>query len=84
MAIVHLPTGPVELPDGLWRVVWLEGFGWPECERQELTQRTYTSRDQAAKMLATIERLPSHHRLIGVWRTDTQWREENFDVDADG
>lgn len=57
----------------LWRVVYLQGFGWPLCERRELTKRTYKSPQDAARMLVEIARLPTHHKLIGVWTTRCSW-----------
>jgi len=65
----------VTLPRMLYRVEWLEGFGWPECTRKERTHRTYTNPDDARSMVATIRALPSHHELIGIWQTSTDWIE---------
>lgn len=65
--------GAPDLPRELWRVVFDQGYGWPRCTKRRRTQRTYPTARAAARMVATIERLPSHHRLVAVYRTDTAW-----------
>ena len=62
-------------PRVLFRVEYMEGFGWPKRTRQERTKRTYESREDAARMVATIEALPSHHELIAVWQGTVDWTE---------
>jgi hypothetical protein len=64
---------PVDLPLRLWRVVWEEGYGWPECTRRERTQRTFRSPQSARRQVATIARFPDHHQLIGVYTTRCYW-----------
>lgn len=67
------------LPGTLYRVEYLEGFGWPERTRQERTKRTYDTADSAARMVDTIQALPSHHRLLHVYRGRVRWTEINAD-----
>lgn len=69
----------ITLPKTLYRVVWLEGFGWPECTRRELRQRNYGSARVAAEQVASIRLWPDHHVLVGVWLTNTAWSQ--FDAD---
>jgi hypothetical protein len=63
----------VELPTELYRVAYLEGFGWPRCERQELKYRNFADVRALGHLLREIERLPTHHQLLGLWRTETTW-----------
>jgi len=69
------PADRVEgrLPGRLWRVVFLEAVGFPLPTERREKQRTYKSPADVARMLDTIERWPSHHRLIGVWTARTTW-----------
>lgn len=67
------------LPKRLWRVEYLEGFGWPICTRREHARRTFTSAQHAADFVATLDRWPEHHRLLGVWTTDTDWHAVDLD-----
>jgi hypothetical protein len=57
-------------PGRFWRVEWHEGFGWPRCTRHEEAARNYTNEHAALRMLTEISRLPDHHVLIGVWRSN--------------
>jgi hypothetical protein len=63
-----------DLPRQFYRVVWAQGFGWPECERREQTARNFRSITGVGQQLAIIERLPSHHELIGVWQSTLDWQ----------
>lgn len=63
-----------DLPDRMWRVVFMEGSGWPHCDKRRLKQRTYKSPSDARRMIDTIWSLPSHHLLIGVWTARAQWQ----------
>lgn len=58
-----------DLPEQFVRVVWDAGYGWPYCERRRRTARNFTREKDAGRQLAAIERWPSHHVLVGVWRS---------------
>lgn len=60
-------------PKHLYRVEFWQGLGFPKCDRRERARRTYDSSDDARKMVAEIERLPSHHRLERVWLGRVEW-----------
>src|SRR6266404_4617036 len=61
------------LPNRLFRVDALVGYGWPECREQIQEHRTFATAQQAADWVAVLESMPSHHKLISVNRTDTAW-----------
>jgi hypothetical protein len=69
----------VNLPKTLWRVVFEEGFGWPECSYRLRTKRTYDKAEDAVEMVNTINALPSHHILVGVYRGEVDWTEIDTD-----
>lgn len=52
----------------------------PEVYKREQSKRTYETAEDAGRMVAAIRALPSHHDLIGVWRTNTVW--EKVDPDS--
>lgn len=60
-------------PKVLYRVEFMEGFGFPECDRQERTKRTYENARDATAMVAEIKRHPDHHRLLGVYKCSPHW-----------
>lgn len=65
--------GGVQLPPRTWRVVFEEGFGWPECTHRTRTTRRFDNARDVARFLATLARWPDHHRLVGVWESDCRW-----------
>ena len=75
-------TFPHRLPTALWRVVWLEGYGWPRCRDRRLKQRTYAVAADAARMVTAIKKLPSHHILIAVYTTGVEWNPVTEEVVA--
>lgn len=64
----------------MWRVVFEEGYGWPECERRERTTRKFDNARDAGRMVRTIRGLPSHHLLVGVFEARTEWLEVDPDL----
>ena len=63
----------MSLPSRLFRVDALVGYGWPEMERQENEHRTFATAQQASDWVAVLAGLPSHHQVLSVHRTDTDW-----------
>lgn len=69
-------------PIQLVRVVADIGFGWPERTRVERKRRTFTSRADAARWIANVRALPSHHTLVAVYETDTAWQPISLDEEV--
>ena len=67
------PRDPQPPPPSFFRVEWDEGFGWPECTRQERTSRNFTTIAAAVRHILTLRELPSHHRLVSFWIGHTDW-----------
>lgn len=63
----------VNLPPRSWRVVFWEGFGWPECERRERSTRRFDNPGDVGRFLEALARWPDHHSVIGVWETACAW-----------
>jgi len=76
-----MPDRKPDLPNQLFRVVWEEGRGFPECIGHRVTARNFVTADGAGRQLAAIERWPSHHRLIGVWQSSRiEWQPLDADT----
>jgi hypothetical protein len=60
----------------LYRVEWDHGLGWPT--KRESFRRVRVSRDEETvkRIVAEIEAVPSHHRLVGRWHGTIEWEEE--------
>ena len=63
----------MNLPPRTWRLVFWQGFGWPECERRERTTRRFDNPEDLGRFLLALEKFPDHHAVIGVWETDCAW-----------
>jgi hypothetical protein len=63
----------VSLPKYLYRVVWEEGFGWPDCTHTMRTHRNFDSAQKAAEQVTVIRQWPHHHQLVGIFVTETGW-----------
>lgn len=62
-------------PDRMFRVEFMEGFGFPKCTRRERTKRNFETAEDCARFVATLRALPSHHEVLGVYETGTSWVE---------
>lgn len=69
-----------QLPRTLVHVEALVGYGWERCTRREREARNFTSPFAAARWIANLAKLPSHHRLVGVWRCEApEWTALDLD-----
>lgn len=59
----------LDCPPQLWRVIADIGFGWPDHTRTERKRRFYMYATDAARWIANIRALPSHHSLVAVYVT---------------
>jgi hypothetical protein len=72
------------LPPVTYRVVYWEGFGWPECTDRRRAVRRFDTAEDAARLLEEIARLPDHHKLIGVWVSACRWERANISSPLSG
>lgn len=70
----------VKLPLSLWQVDAMIGFGWnpdmPDkgCYTRRHQTRRFADAQYATSWITSLDRLPSHHRLVAVHRTACDWR----------
>ncbi len=68
------PDEDIKLPRSLFQVDALVGYGWPECYTRKSAARRFAEAQYAVAWIENLHRLPSHHRLVAVHRTVTDWR----------
>lgn len=55
-----------ELPTRLWHLTYDAAVGFPEPTRRERKHRNYSDEAALGRQLATIERMPTHLKLISI------------------
>lgn len=64
----------MRLPARLFRVDALVGYGWPDVYEQREEHRTFATAQQAADWCDRLGAFPSHHLVLCIHTTDTNWR----------
>lgn len=63
----------VKRPTRMFRVEFMQGFGYPDCVHRSETKRNFEDAGDAARLVADIQAMPSHHVLLGVYETRVMW-----------
>lgn len=53
----------------------MEGTGYPECTGRKEAKRNFEDAGGAARLVADIQAMPSHHILLGVYSAKVEWDE---------